>query len=230
MKTTLEHIKSVSQFSEKAILFHSAAGKDSIVLLDLMHPYFNEIVCVYMYIVPELEHINKYIGYAESKYNVKFLQTPHFALNSYIKSGYMGIKKNEKITQPNLSHITDRVKLKYGIDWAFFGFKQSDSMNRRLMLRTYEQNAINYKNKKCYPLSEWKNKDVLKYIESKQLINPIHYGGISQSSGTSIDDINFLLYCKKFYPNDYKQILSYFPLAEITVYKYEQEQKYRKTA
>ena len=217
-------IKSISETSKKAILFHSGNGKDSIALLDLMRPYFEEILCVYMYIVPELEHINKYIKYSESKYDVKFIQIPHFALHSYIKSGYMGIKKNEKIGLPNLTTITEKIKIKYGIEWAFYGFKQSDSLNRRLMLRTYEHNAINHVNKKCYPLSEWKNKDVLKYIQSKQLINPIHYGGVSQSSGTSINDINFLLYCKNNYPNDYKQILSYFPLVEINVYKHEQGQ------
>lgn len=222
MITPIDIIKDVSKQSKSAILFHSANGKDSIALLDLMRPHFDNILCVYMYIVPELEHINKYIHYAEKKYNVYFIQIPHFVLHSYIKNGYMGIKKNEKIGLPNLSTITDKIRIKYGKDWAFFGFKQSDSLNRRLMLRTYENNAINHKNKKCYPLSEWKNKDVLKYIETKQLINPIHYGGVSQSSGTSINDINFLLYCKKYYPNDYKQILSYFPLAEIKVYKYEQ--------
>ena len=228
MKNTVEVIKKVSSKPERAILFHSANGKDSIALLDLMRPYFNEILCVYMYTVPELEHINKYIRYAEQKYNVKFVQVPHFVLYSYIKCGYMGIKKNEKTKYQNLANITDSIRLKYGIDWAFFGFKQSDSLNRRLMLRTYEDNAINYETKKCYPLSEWKNKDVLKYIETKQLINPIHYGGTSQSSGAAINDINFLLYIKKHYPNDYKKVISYFPLSELTVYKYEQQQ--RKTA
>ena len=225
---TIESIKSISELSKRAILFHSAAGKDSIALLDLMRPYFDEILCVYMYVIPELEHINKYIDYAKTKYNVEFLQVPHYALYSMIKTGYMGIKKNRNQTLRNLSHITESIKLKSGIEWAFFGFKQSDSMNRRLMLRTYENDIINYKNKKAYPLSEWKNKDVLKHIEHKRLITPINYGGKSQSSGTSIDDINFLLYCKDYYPNDYKQILSYFPLAEIKVYKH--EQKRRETA
>jgi len=221
MITTLETIKRVSALTDRAILFHSATGKDSIALLDLMRPHFDNILCVYMYIVPELEHINKYIDYAENKYKVKFIQIPHYALYSYIKSGYLGIKKNENTKLPKLSQLTERICLKYGIDWAFFGFKQSDSMNRRLMLRTYENNTINHKTKRCYPLSEWKNNDVLKYIETKQLINPINYGGNAQSSGTSIDDINFLLWCKNNYPNDYKKILSYFPLAEIKVYKHE---------
>jgi sulfate adenylyltransferase subunit 2 len=221
VKNTIETIKSVSSLTKKAILFHSATGKDSIALLDLMRPYFDEILCVYMYIVPNLEHINKYIKHAETKYNVKFIQTPHFALYSYIKSGYLGIKKNENTKLLRLSQITENVCLKYGIEWAFFGFKQSDSMNRRLMLRTYENNNINYKNKKCYPLSEWKNADVLKYIETKRLTNPINYGALAQSQGTSISDLNFLLWCKTNYPNDYKKILSYFPLAEIKVYEHE---------
>ena len=65
-------------------------------------------------------------------------------------------------------------------------FPPYDSMNRRLMLRTYDMNGINEAQKKCYPLSEYRNKDVLEYISRKSLINPESYGGKHQSSGTDI--------------------------------------------
>ena len=50
-----------------------------------------------------------------------------------------------------MAQLTDIIREKYNIEWAFFGFKQSDSMNRRLMLRTYKLNGINEVQKKCYP-------------------------------------------------------------------------------
>lgn len=47
----------MAETTDRAILFHSATGKDSLVMLDLMAPFFKEIVCVYMYIVPNLRSV-----------------------------------------------------------------------------------------------------------------------------------------------------------------------------
>jgi sulfate adenylyltransferase subunit 2 len=219
-----EVIKQISSKTDSVILFHSGTGKDSIALLDMLRPHFKEIVCVYMYVVPDLEHINKYINYSQQRYGVKFLQVPHYALSSMIKAGHLGIKKNEKQKLVTLAHTTESVQIKTGIEYCFFGFKQSDSMNRRLMLRTYEGNAIS-PTKKIYPLSEWKNKDVLAYIKQNNLLSPINYGGKTQSSGCDVEDINFLLWCKNHFPNDYKKIINVFPLADIKVFEYENKNR-----
>jgi hypothetical protein len=59
-----------------------------------------------MCLVKGLEYENRYIAYAEKKYsNIKFIQVPHYALNSFIKVGYLGIKKDEKIYQNKISLI-----------------------------------------------------------------------------------------------------------------------------
>ena len=80
-----------------ALLFHSASGKDSIAMLDLVAPRFRRVVCVYMYITKGLEHINRYINWAQSRYaNATFVQVPHYAVSSYIKFGFMGCKQNPK--------------------------------------------------------------------------------------------------------------------------------------
>ena len=79
MDKAIDIIKNVALKADRVILFHSASGKDSITLLDLISPYFKDIVCVYMYVVKDLSHINRYINYACNKYhNVKFVQIPHF--------------------------------------------------------------------------------------------------------------------------------------------------------
>ena len=38
----------MAERTDKCLLFHSATGKDSIVMLDLVAPYFKEVVCVYI--------------------------------------------------------------------------------------------------------------------------------------------------------------------------------------
>lgn len=223
MEKAIDIIKSIAQKTDRVILFHSASGKDSITLLDLIHPYFKEVVCVYMYIVKDLSHINRYINYAVNKYpNARFIQVPHFVIGSYIKSGYMGCRQNEDQKLYSMADLTDIVREKTGIEWAFFGFKQSDSMNRRLMLRTYEREAINEASKKCYPLSSYKNKDMADYIDSHSLIKPERYGK-GQSSGTSLADINYLLFLRGNYPKDLRKVISEYPLVERSLFEYDHE-------
>ena len=225
MKKAIEIIDKVAKTSERAILFHSASGKDSIALLDLLSKRFKEIICVYMYIVKDLSHINRYINYATNKYpNVTFVQIPHFAVYTYIKNGYMGHECNPDQKLYPMDNLTDVIREKYNIEWAFYGFKMSDSLNRRCMLRNYDMQSINEKTKKCYPLSSYKNSDVLNYIKKENLVRPENYGK-QQSSGTSITDINYLLFLRAKYPSDLKKVLSEYPAVERLLFEYDYERK-----
>ena len=216
-------IEQIAQKTNKVILFHSMSGKDSIALLHLLYPHFDQITCVFMYVVKDLEHIARYMHYINKKYpKARIIQIPHFAVFSYIKTGHLGYRQNEKQRIYNLSDLTDNIREKTAIEWAFFGFKQSDSMNRRVMLRTYQEQAINEKNKKVYPLSTYKNNDIIEYIKAEKLITPEKYGN-SQSSGTDINDLNYLLFLRNRFPNDLKKVIAEFPLVERKLYEYDYE-------
>lgn len=223
MRKASETLKEIASKTDKVILFHSASGKDSIALLDLCAPYFKEVVCVFMYVVKDLEHIRRYINYAERKYpNCHFVQVPHYALFSYIKTGYLGCKANPKQRQYSLAEITEKIRERTGIDWALFGFKQSDSMNRRVMLRTYRDEAICDASRKAYPLSHYKNGDVRRYICKRNLIPPESYG-MGQSCGTDISDTDYLLFLREKFPEDLKKVFAKFPHAERNLFEYDYE-------
>ncbi|EGD33336.1 phosphoadenosine phosphosulfate reductase family protein [Capnocytophaga sp. oral taxon 338] len=216
-------IEQIAQKTSKVILFHSMSGKDSIALLNLLYPHFEKVVCVFMYVVKDLDHIARYMHYINKKYpKAQIIQIPHFAVFSYIKTGHLGHAQNEKQRLYNLSDLTDNIREKTSIKWAFFGFKQSDSMNRRVMLRTYQEQAINEKNKKVYPLSTYKNNNIIEYIKAEKLITPEKYGN-SQSSGTDINDLNYLLFLRNHFPNDLKKVIAEFPLVERKLYEYAYE-------
>ena len=224
MERAINVIRTVASTTDRAVLFSSASGKDSIALLEMMYPYFREIVCIYMYAVKDLEHINRYIGWAQSRYpNARFVQVPHYSVYSFIKVGFLGCRKNPKQKLWTLAEITDKVMERFGVEWAFFGFKQSDSLNRRLMLRTYTDGAICEKTKKCYPLSTYKNADVLRYIEDHHLIRPETYGGESQSSGTDITDIHYLLYLREHFPDDLQRLFGMYPMAERILFEHDKK-------
>lgn len=226
MERAINVIKTVASTTDRAVLFHSASGKDSIALLDLMHPYFKEIVCVYMYTVKDMQHINRYIWWAQRRYpRVRFVQIPHYSVYSYIKVGFLGCKKNPKQKKYTLQELTDGIRERFGVEWAFFGFKQSDSLNRRLMLRRYTDEAICEKTKKCYPLSTYKNADVLHYIVEHGLMKPETYGGEHQSAGCDITDINYLLYLRERFPADLQRLFGSYPMAERILFDYDNNSK-----
>ena len=222
LKRAREIIDDVSKETDSILLFHSLSGKDSIVLLDLCYNKFKRVIVVFMYLVKDLEHIMRYYNYAKAKYpNIEFVQVPHYALFNYIKTGYMGIKQNTKQRQWTLSDITDKLREKIGVEWACYGFKQSDSLNRRLMLRSYTdgKEAINWKTKKFYPLSTYKNKEIMDFILDHRLKNPEVCGTNKQSSGVDIEDIEYQKYLKELYPSDLEKIYKVFPMARIVMLK-----------
>ena len=222
LKRAREIIDDVSKETDSILLFHSLSGKDSIVLLDLCYKKFKRVIVVFMYLVKDLEHIMRYYNYAKAKYpNIEFVQVPHYALFNYIKTGYMGIKQNTKQRQWTLSDITDKLREKIGVEWACYGFKQSDSLNRRLMLRSYTdgKEAINWKTKKCYPLSTYKNKEIMDFILDHRLKNPEVCGTNKQSSGVDIEDVAYQKYLKELFPEDLEKIYKVFPMARIVMLK-----------
>ena len=222
LKRAREIIDDVSKETDSILLFNSLRGKDSIVLLDLCYKKFKRVIVVFMYLVKDLEHIMRYYNYAKAKYpNIEFVQVPHYALFNYIKTGYMGIKQNTKQRQWTLADITEKLREKLGVEWACYGFKQSDSLNRRLMLRSYTdgKEAVNWKTKKFYPLSTYKNKEILDFILDHRLKNPEVCGTNKQSSGVDIEDIEYQKYLKELYPADLEKIYKVFPMARIVMLK-----------
>ena len=222
LKRAREIIDDVSKETDSILLFHSLSGKDSIVLLDLCYKKFKRVIVVFMYLVKDLEHIMRYYNYAKAKYpNIEFVQVPHYALFNYIKTGYMGIKQNTKQRQWTLSDITDKLREKIGVEWACYGFKQSDSLNRRLMLRSYTdgKESINWKTKKFYPLSTYKNKEIMDFILDHRLKNPEVCGTNKQSSGVDIEDVEYQKYLKELFPADLEKIYKVFPMARIVMLK-----------
>jgi len=76
-------IDSIRHKSDACLLFLSF-GKDGLVLLDLSYPKFDRIVCIFMYFVPGLEHIERWVKWTKAKYP---RIEPHWNLTYILKSG-----------------------------------------------------------------------------------------------------------------------------------------------
>ena len=216
-----ETINIVKKQANKVILFHSATGKDSIALLDLLAPHFEKIVCVFMYYVKNLAYEHRYIEWAKKMYpNCEFIEVPHFAVTSFVKRGYLGLKKDSSIKDRTLKDVTKQIKQMTGIDWAFFGFKKIDSIDRRIMLNELPT-GISESTKNAYPLADFKNSQVLEHINNRRLIPPFNYNKAKPSSGCDISDPTFLDYMKQKYPDDLQKIFKTYPYTEAILFRHE---------
>ena len=218
---TQEHITYVRRQSDEVVLFCSL-GKDSLVCLDLIYPRFRRVVCVFMYFVKDLDHINRWIGWLKAKYpKVEFIQVPHWNL-TYLLRGGMYCVPNPKVRLLKLADVVRSVKLKTGIEYVFLGMKKADGMNRRLMLKGYETG--HYVNGGlCYPLADWTQRDILAYMRQHNLPSPVRYGKTA-SSGLGFNEDCFL-WMRENCPQDLEKVYKVFPLSRRILYEYDNKNK-----
>ncbi|MEG1693455.1 MAG: phosphoadenosine phosphosulfate reductase family protein [Bacteroidales bacterium] len=209
-------IGKVSQ-KEKSVILFCSLGKDSLVLLDLMAPKFDKILCVFMYFVPNLDHINRYINWAKTKYpNVVFEQVPHWNLSHILRAGlYCVLNPNIKLI--TIKDVNHNIQLKYGLKYSFYGMKKADSINRRLMLNTYSESYY-INNGNVYPLAEWTQRDILAYMKMKKLPEPVRYS--KNASGGLGFNLDCYLWMQKNAPQDLRKVLKAFPLSEKILFDY----------
>lgn len=169
-----------------------------------------------MYFVEGLEHIERYVRWAKFRYpKIDFVQVPHWCLTYNLRGGTYCVP-NPKVKLLKLADIEKAMRLKYGIYYTFYGMKKADSMNRRLMLNTYDD----YESAgKVYPLADWTQRDILAYMKQKQLPEPVRYGK-KASNGIGFN-LDCFLWLRENYPQDLKKILKAFPMSERILFEYD---------
>lgn len=230
----MQTIRRVRQETDTAVLFYSAGGKDGIALLDMLATTFRNVICYYMYVVPNLEHVQPYITWAEKKYgNVEVRQIVHYQKDSIDKIGmfkdpdpaYNLPRKDPRHKRVrSVGDVEESVRKETGQHYVFSGMKGIDGYMKRMRLLMYRKRNpegffITDKGM-VYPLAQWTNGEVLQYIQKRNLIKPFVYieGEASQGYGV---DLQTLLFLRKNYPNDYQKTLKEFPYAKKLLWDYQ---------
>lgn len=231
---TREIISSVRKKTDRAVLFYSVNGKDSIVLLDMLAKEFKEVVCYFMYFVKGLDHIESRIQANLKKYpNVTIRQIPHFLLSNAKRSGVFCTPEPEtKIVK--MKDIEAMIREETGEKYIFSGMKGVDGFMKRMRLKMFGENFTT-ESGNVYPLSLWTNAEVLKYIRVNNLPKPVDYsipehitynksGRVKNKVSNGITfDLDVFLFLRKYYQNDLKKILKEFPLSEQILFRYDNE-------
>ena len=217
---TMEIIRGIRQQTDTAVLFYSAGGKDGIALLDMLAGVFNRVICYYMYLIPNMDHVRPYILWAERHYpNVEVRQIPHFQGDYFKKFGFF-CDPDDSIKCRKIGDIEEMVRQESGQHFAFSGMKGVDGYMKRMRLKMYGKRGYTTEKGMVYPLALWTNKEVLKYIEMRNLIKPFVYQEGVPSQGFVID-LTTLLLMRRKYPRDYERMLKEFPYCEKLIFDYE---------
>lgn len=218
-------IAGVRQKSDTCIVMCSL-GKDSLVTLDLVYPYFESVKCVFMYFVKDLDHINGWIRWVKKKYpKVEFMEVPHWNL-TYILRGGLYCVPNPKVKLLKLADVIKAVRVKTCAYYTFLGMKKANGMNRNVMLQRMKRELGDYEQGGLvYPLASWTQKDVKAYMRMKRLPQPVLYGNkASNGLGFNVDCFTWL---QKHYPQDLQKIYTAFPMSKRILFeeKYKQDNK-----
>lgn len=216
----MQVIRRVRQETDTALLYYSAGGKDGIALLDMLAGVFSKVICVYMYLIPDLDHIQPYLQWATKRYpNVEVMQIPHFQRDIFLSQGFF-CEPDPTVKVRNIGDVEEEVRQATGLHYAFSGMKGVDGYMKRMRLLMYEKRGGLITEKgMAYPLARWTNKDVLKYISARNLIQPFTYveGNVSQGFGI---DLATMLLMQYRYPRDLDRILREFPYSAKLLYDF----------
>jgi len=216
-------IRSVRESTDTAILYYSAGGKDGIALLDMLSGVFGKVICYYMYLIPNLDHVRPYIRWAETHYgNVEVRQIRHFQRDYYDASGFFR-KPDPSVKPRGIGDIEKAVREETGIKYGFSGMKGVDGYMKRMRLKKFAKTGYITDKGMAYPLALWTNNEVLQYIRMRNLITPFVYEQGAISQGFTIN-LPIMLRMRKDYPDDYRRILAEFPYSEKLIFDYERKQ------
>lgn len=217
--TSAETISTICQRTDTVLLAFSC-GKDSLGCWLELRKHFRRIVPFYMYLVPELEFIERSLAYYEQFFGCRIARYPHPSLYRMLRNQVFQPPEHRLTIEAAQLPIFDyravygMVREKEGLPdecYAASGVRAVDSPYRMIAIKRY--GPINHKAKQFYPIWDWNKERLLAEIQQSKALLPVDY----RLFGRSFDglDFRFLDGIKRHFPRDYQRILDYFPLADL---------------
>jgi len=185
----------------------------------------------YMYFVPGLPFVDDYLDYFSAHENVKIAQVPHPVFLAELASYHFqpphrakAIAALQKTDQSYVAmtknQIEKYIKQSFGYSpdaYTCVGVKCGDSAMRRMAMRKTQ--GLNQSNKKFYPIADFENWHVVNIIKRHGLKVPVDY----RLFGISYENIQyrFLRVIADHCPVSFKMICEWFPLAPLSLARYE---------
>lgn len=205
-----------------------STGKDSIGAWLQMRKYFKRIIPYYCYTVPNLGFVEESLKYYEDFFGCHIYRLPHRSLYRFLRGMIFQspnhVTKIEALDLPGEEYddcmvgdiIRDVAKLPSAC-YAGTGVRMADSPMRRIGIKTH--GAVNHTSKRFYPVYDWNKERLLNEIDAAGVKLPIDY----KLFGRTFDglDYRFLKPISEAFPEDYERILTWFPFADMEIYRRE---------
>ena len=209
-------VTELKKLSDGQVILGYSGGKDSIVCLDLLHRAgFSRIVCMYWYLVPGLRVVEPWFEFARKRYGVtEILQVPSMTAVAAVRHGIHMPLTQASERAPARYGILDASRLvqkRTGLKWLVFGFKESDSLERRGEIANTK--GLDVKRRISYPIGYFKPKDVRDYFRAAKIPRHTHMKGMN---GITLRP-KHILWLYDEHREDYERVRLVFPGVENIV-------------
>ena len=220
--------RQVAEECDTAILAFST-GKDSIATWLQLRKYFKRVVPYYCICVPGLQFVERSLRYYEDFFETHIIRVPHPSFYRQISCYTLQppdrldvIKEDYAIevsayTQDGIRDMIRKYEHLNPDTLCAVGIRSADSLTRRVQVD--HNGAIQPGKKLLYAIYDWLKADMLREFYDSGVKLPVDY----RMFGRSFDGLNYqyLKPIHDWFPEDYEQILRWFPLAELELARFD---------
>ena len=211
------------------VLLSFSGGKDSLAAWLKLREHFR-VVPVFLYRVPGLRFVDEKLEEYEGQFGTHIIRLPH--PSSYRMLGEMVFQPPEncavieELGLPEFRYTYDDlfqlVREEWRLPettWVATGVRSADSPNRRASINRYGSTREARKPPVMFPVHDMRKDELVQLIRSSGVKLSVDY----KLFGRSFDgiDLRYLYPLAEHYPDDFRRILDFFPLADLELFRYE---------
>lgn len=209
-----------------------SGGKDAIATEIAMQESGVDTVLAHLYLIPgkvpgeTLGFIEDGLKRLEDHWQKPIHRYPHPSfyrwLNNFVFQApeHCAVIEAAKLPSPTYEQMWALIRYDLGLDpdtWVADGVRAADSLVRRASIKKHGAMKVN--SRKVSPIWDWLQGSVYEVIEKSNIPLPVDY----ELFDRSFDGIDhrFLAPMKDRFPDDFVQVLNWFPLAELELVRHD---------
>lgn len=212
----------------RAVLLAFSRGKDSIAAYLALIESGVEVIPYHLDLIPGLRFVDESIAMYEDFFEKRILRLPHPSFYRWVTNMVFTPPERCAVIEAaspwayEYADLLRAIRSDQGLDdttWAVDGVRACDSPARRIS--TIRNGPARTKTHQISAIWDWQKADVYGAIEQAQIPLPIDYGLWNRSFDGL--DHRFLAPMRTQLPDDFQQVLEWFPLADLELFRCHKE-------
>ena len=208
------------------VLLSFSCGKDAIAAWLAVRDHFPHVVPFYMQLIPGLSFVEESLAYYEDVFDCHILRVLHPSFYRWLNTllwqppERCAVIESARLPMFTYDDVSRAIIDDQGLPETTFtlsGVRAADSPNRRASIN--QHGPINWLRRMAYPVWDMNKAELVDLLDSHGVKLPIDYTWF----GRSFDglDYRFIRAIREHSPADWELILTWFPLAELELMRYE---------